>query len=138
MAVLVLATISKDICCARDPKIFPIAPGEGRYLGSDRSCAARWRDALATTKLDYKYLQERVRGSASALLADGADPNATSDEGQPILFDVIFQHTEPTELENFLRAGADPNKPDHNGGSLCTQPSAQERSGGQVVVGIWC
>ena len=115
MAVLVLATISKDMCCVRDPKIFPIALEKVNISDQIDPTPQGGEMLLPLPKLDYKYLQERVRGSASALLADGADPNATSDKGTPILFDVIFHHTEPTELENFLRAGADPNKPDHNG-----------------------
>lgn len=52
-------------------------------------------------------------GSVAALLANGADPNATSKAGQPILHYAIWTgHQEP--IEDLLRAGADPNLADKN------------------------
>ena len=50
----------------------------------------------------------------AALLANGADPNARSKDGEPILhYAVWLSHYE--KLEDFLRAGADPNLPDRHG-----------------------
>ena len=51
----------------------------------------------------------------AALLADGADPNTTSPDGEPILFDIISYDRGQDDLEDYLRAGADPNRKNRYG-----------------------
>jgi len=49
-----------------------------------------------------------------ALLSVGADPNATSKEGEPILNYAVWLGS-LEKVEAFLKAGADPNRPDKRG-----------------------
>lgn len=62
----------------------------------------------------YQELKDAIwRGKCAAILANGADPNATSPEGEPILFLVL--NNRGGNLEFLLKAGADPNGRDQFG-----------------------
>lgn len=50
----------------------------------------------------------------AALLANGADPNAPNEDGEPILHYAVWLN-QYEKLEDLLRAGADPNLPDKDG-----------------------
>ncbi|MCI0462913.1 MAG: ankyrin repeat domain-containing protein [Gemmataceae bacterium] len=79
---------------------------------------AQTRKPRATPGYDQlgSVLWSGVHSSAAALLANGADPNATSKEGEPILhYAVWLGHLD--QLDDLLRAGADPNRADKQGNS---------------------
>ncbi len=114
VAVIVLAFASVS-CVAADPKIFPVELSSVDISSQiDREPQGGGK-LLPLRKHNYQSLYKMVRkGLGSALLADGADPNLMSPDGEPILFFVLW-HRQLDELEGFLKAGADPNRKDQNG-----------------------
>ena len=69
------------------------------------------------------------RHAPAALLANGADPNGTSKDGEPILHYAIWCH-HLEQLEDLLSAGADPNLQDKSG----TTPLSRATWGGDEKV----
>jgi WD40 repeat protein len=60
------------------------------------------------------------RHGPAALLANGADPNATSKDGEPIIRYAVW-NKRADQLEDLLRAGADPNRQDQKGNTPLTE-----------------
>jgi len=107
---------------AEDKKLPHIAPVQLRDHDASRdippTAGPRKAQTLKPRKVPgYEQLSSALssseRGSVAAFLANGADPNATSKDGQPVLhYAISARHQEP--IEDLLRAGADPNLADKN------------------------
>lgn len=103
---------------AADPKIFAVSLAE--VDASDQMAPEpQGGDVrLPRRKLGYQRMRETLwHGShIAALLAEGANPNASSSEGEPVLFYAIRHHRRDHDnLEDLLRAGADPNGKSRDG-----------------------
>jgi len=114
---LCLIAVSTNRCVGGDPKILKVRLSE---VDISKQIDPEPQDGgilLPRRTLGYERLRSMAWYGAfsAALLADGADPNATSQDGEPILFYAIWNDRGQDDLEDFLRAGADPNRKNRDG-----------------------
>ena len=106
--VLPLPTVMLVMASALSPDCWGADPVIRRVALSDIDCSPEIAESTPSNRA-YKSLATAVwRGRWATALANGADPNAVSPRGEPILFYVI-QQGKHQMLEAFLRMGADPN-----------------------------
>ena len=115
-ALLVLASNAATLCChAADPKIIPVKLADLDISKQIDPEPQGGGTLMPLRKLNYERLKSMIaQGYGPALLADGADPNAMSPDGEPILFYVLW-FGDTDILEAFLKAGADPNRKARDG-----------------------
>jgi WD40 repeat protein len=117
LLTLCLLGVFTGRCTAADPRIFPVKLSEVDISEQIDPEPRGGGKLLPRPQLDYARLRSVAwhRSSSAALLADGADPNATSPDGEPILFQIIENDRGQGDLEDYLRAGADPNRKSRDG-----------------------
>ena len=118
VGLFVLASNAATLCCyAADPKIVPVKLADfdiSKQIDPEPQGGGKLKPL---PKLNYDRMKSMVRSGSGVLFTDGADPNAVSPEGEPILFDVVW-NGDNRILEAFLKAGADPNRQARDGSNL--------------------
>ncbi len=104
-----------DLCHGADPKIVPVKLVDFDISKQIDPEPQGGGTLLPLRKLSYEHMKSMISdGYGEMLLADGADPNAVSADGEPILFYVLWDGKNDI-LEAFLKAGADPNRKARDG-----------------------
>ncbi|MDX1927621.1 MAG: ankyrin repeat domain-containing protein [Pirellulaceae bacterium] len=104
-----------ELCHGADPKIVPVKVVDIDISKQIDPEPQGGGTLLPLRKLNYEHMRSMIRdGYGVTLLADGADPNAVSADGEPILFYVLW-YGKNDILEAFLKAGADPNRKARDG-----------------------
>lgn len=109
LLTLCLIAVSAPLSFGGDPVIFPVELREFDLSDKIDPEPQGGQPLLPRPTFGYEQLRRAIWNSAGceAVIANGADPNAVSPRGEPILFSAIYPNDDC--LETLLQAGADPN-----------------------------
>ncbi len=113
--LIIASNVATHLCNGADPKIIPVKLVDADISNQIVPEAQGGGKLMPLRKLNYERMRSMIwNGYGATILADGADPNAVSSDGEPILF-YVLSFNKLDVLEAFLKAGADPNGKSRDG-----------------------